>query len=904
MKAESEEAMTKQYCDYYYYWGKAKGEATEAYAYHLLPYHCLDVAAVGSVLLHPSSTLITDLAEFLDEDAESLSRLMVLILVFHDLGKFASAFQALYREDGHYLVQPKTPGLRPYDSRQFRHDTLGWFFWKKLSRLVAAEVDVPSEVLEVLVLSSFGHHGKPIPKKGIAQMRRYTESQNELAAEHFVKDTLELLGISESPFKFVDLDSKLARLEQVSWHLAGAFVLCDWLGSDTAYFPYLGDPGSCDLAEYWRLAKDKANGSVSASGLRPNIRVRGFGQFSEEFGFPPTPLQSWAQDVVLDQGPQLFVLEDTTGAGKTEAAMTLVHRLMANGVADGFYFGLPTMATSDAMFSRILKWYSQLFVKGSDSPSIVLAHGASEMNEQFQDIVISAQAVDENYTDQDQSASKQCTNWLADSRKRALLAPIGVGTIDQALIATLPRRHQSLRLLGLHRKILIVDEVHAADEYMLELLVSLLTAHRLQGGSCVLLSATLPNVYREKLTAAWREGDIEQQQLDQAFPLATKVSVTGTSAFPLAAASKKSLKVQFIHDRDNCINLILGAVEAGKCVAWIRNSVDDATEAYTALKQQMHDANDVTLFHSRFVLSDRQKIQSGVLGDLGKVTASDGSRHGRVVVSTQVLQESLDIDVDVLISDICPIDGLLQRAGRLCRHRRTQDGELTEGVDQRGIPTLYVHAPEWDDSPEESWLREAFRNTQSVYRYPGRLWIGMKILREKGEICLPDDARELIEQVYASNDIDRVPEGLKNSDDAAYGDSLSKTKIAKSRVLDWRYSYGASIDSWYEDYTDIGTRFADVESEQVVLVRKTNSELVPWVEVTKYAIRLSTVTLPLSRSKHLAEVPHHEEASLQQFRDRFRLSEYIKIWMPEADSEYAYSAELGVVKCREERSLQ
>lgn len=879
--------------EYNGYWGKADRRVSSGDDYHLLAYHSLDVAAVGSVLLDPATTLMRDFADFLEEDAELLSRLFVFVLALHDLGKFSSSFQFLYTENRDRLITRSSSSLRPYDARRYRHDALGWYFWPSLSEAITTETNIDAEFLETLALCSFGHHGQPIQKGRARELRRYREDQNDVAAQQFLVDLMNTFDIAGLLKNLGSLMNKRGRLEQLSWHIAGTFVLCDWIGSDVSHFPYNAKPVSDidALTTYWTTARRNAEIAVEASGLRPAVRVAAYSQFEKEFGFPPTPLQAWAGEVQINGEPQLFLLEDLTGSGKTEAALTLVHRMLAQGTADGFYFGLPTMATSNAMFSRIAAWYPTLFESDSSIPSIVLAHGSRDMNERFQDLLVAGQP-GERYATDDQSASQQCTAWLADSRKKALLAPIGVGTVDQALLATLPRRHQSLRLLGLHRKILVVDEVHAADEYMLELLIALLKAHKQQGGSCVLLSATLPDLYRKRVIAAWQSEGADEQCLDRSFPLATSVTMDTCASTSLRAALEKRTKVEFVHDVNQCIDQVLKAREKGQCAAWIRNSVNDALEAYRLLRERVAESDDIILFHSRFVLSDRQRIEAKVTATLGK-EASLPDRRGTIVIATQVLQESLDIDLDVLVSDICPIDGLIQRAGRLHRHKRDRSGTVIRGPDERGGAVIYVHAPQWTEVPDKDWLNRGFRDTQLVYRFPGRLWLSMRILRQKGEIRLPLDARELIDQVYSEASQDLVPDVLKDPNQPAYGQSIAKSSIAKSRLIDWRYSYGAAEDIWSADDADIGTRFEDVESMQVCLVKHDAAgKLVPWSGTRQHAVRLSTVPLPVTVAGRLVTAA----SELQEFRHRYQVPDYLAVWNPECDDEFSYDSETGISK--------
>ena len=197
-----------------------------------------------------------------------------------------------------------------------------------------------------------------------------------------------------------------------------------------------------------------------------------------------------------------MILEDVTGAGKTEAALILTHRLMSANKGHGLYVGLPTMATANAMYKRLAAAYRALFADDS-RPSLILAHGGREMSDAFRHSIWQpAESTVEDYARDDGNAASECHAWFADSRKKALLAEVGVGTLDQLLMAVMPFRHQSLRLLGMHGKILLLDEVHAYDGYMVKLLEGLLRFHAAQGGSAIILSATLPINLREK----WRNG--------------------------------------------------------------------------------------------------------------------------------------------------------------------------------------------------------------------------------------------------------------------------------------------------------------------------------------------------------------------------------------------------------------
>lgn len=913
----------KDVASYFKYWGKArKDPVTEGADYHLLPYHCLDVAAVGKLLLSSEKKLTKDLASFLDLSAEQLQSLFCFMLVLHDLGKFASAFQQLYQHKNDHLLKPHCRNL--YDGRNFRHDRMGLFFWDYIKTCTLAklldiehlhprnEQKVAYDSLMVLVNCVLGHHGQPINTKSRNDIEDFTECHNTMAAQLFFEHMYTLL-LPEFPIDSLLSVEWRARLEQVSWQLAGIAVLSDWIGSDNKHFKYRSEPEP--LEKYWLHAQSAADMALKATDLNKTPNVRPFLSIKQHYGYEPTPLQQWAEQVDVDDSPQLFILEDVTGAGKTEAALALTHRLMHVGAADGFYFGLPTMATSNAMFKRIVTHYGQMLaMEDGKQPSIVLAHGAMEMNDLFRDAVLASEATDQNYANTDSTATAQCNEWLADSRKKALLAPVGVGTIDQALLAVLPRRHQSLRLLGLNRKVLIFDEVHAADEFMFELLESLLAMHLHQGGSVILLTATLSQKQRKRLVAIWHNaaGITSSVPKQSAFPLATKVSIN--PATPLLEQPLKSradvsreVKIKFLHKFEDCIETILNAVAQGKCVVWVRNTVNDALDAFQSIQQKLANPDNVLLFHSRFVLQDRKDIESRVLEIFGK-SAEGNIRQGKVLIATQVFQESLDADADVMISDICPIDDLIQRAGRLHRHTRDINGKYQPDVeDTRPAPELWLHTPQWQENPQSDWLSADFINTQYVYRSPGRLWLGMRELISLGAIRMPGEARQLIEAVYSDEAYEQIPATLQRQENEVIGAERSKAAEAKAQLLQWdRFGYcDQSARGWYEDNSDISTRHSDIETVEVLLLKQTaTGQLIPWIDDSRFSVQLSTVKL--SKNKYadkLVPIPLNLESALAVLEQRYRQIKYLQCWLPDLDPNFIYHSTIGFCEKQKQEEL-
>lgn len=884
---------------YYQYWGKAKKDQLQPGSeYHLLAYHSLDVAAVGWQLMNPANKLCQDLAEFLQIQPAQLQRLFTFALALHDLGKFAGAFQALKVFETNDLQQFKV--RRPYDGAKARHDMLGWAIWRMavddvldLQRLTGLMI-APARIekgLVTLLQTTWGHHGKPVLHGRDVELEDHLVDANIQHATEFVKDVSALIQPQWPTDLFTPETQQ--RFRQISWHLAGLGILADWLGSDTRFFLYENTHRTLD--EYWRLALERATRVVVETGLFVANPVEPFSTFKQQFGFEPTPLQQWASEVPIQSGPQIFILEDVTGAGKTEAALTLTHRLMAADLADGFYFGLPSMATSNAMFKRVLRHYKQMYK--DKVPNIVLAHGARDMEQSFRDLLRSSEFSDSNYLPDEPTATAVCHQWFADSRKKALLAPVGVGTLDQALLAVLPRRHQAVRMVGLHRKVLIFDEVHAADEYMLVLLQDLLQLHARQGGCAILLTATLAKQQRQALVNAWQDvlGATAVTEPNNAFPLATQLGQQGLVQTALASRADVSRQVKLVclHSVEACFDTIATAVSAGQSTVWIRNSVADAIAAYQLVSAKFPER--CLLFHSRFTLLDRQAIEQQVLTTLGKASTAT-MRAGKIIITTQVFQESLDADADVMISDLCPIDDLIQRTGRLHRHTRDYSGSYQPGIkDQRSSPVLYLHGPEFTESPKTNWLSAQFRDTELVYRSPGRLWLGLRVLLQQGGIRLPEDARLLIEAVYGEKASQDIPEALLNAEQLNAGEIQRKTNKALQHTIEWQKGYCAeSHVKWTEDNSEISTRYSDIESvEVVVLKRAPTGQIRLWASEQQHALALSKLKLPKYHAYKLHDFSAAYPAIAEQLISRFRLTSFTQFWLAEDDLIYQYDVLKG-----------
>ncbi len=875
---------------FYKYWGKAKKDPnSEGADYHLLPYHCMDVAAVGYVLLDSAGQLCQRLARDLGVTPQWLQAWFSYCLMLHDLGKFFRAFQNLAPNMSEALVA--------YDERciyQIRHDTLGYAIWpaiaKKLSDVIPQTY---TKAIDPWLQMVCGHHGKP-PEQ-LRVYKSYLLPEDEQAAEDFVRELNAFYLPNLEPLE--EIDTK--KLRSSSWQLAGLAVLADWLGSNQVHFKYQSDV--MPLQDYWKhTALHGAKAAIAHASLLPRT-VNTFESIKQQFDFieQPTPLQAYAQTVAIPNSPQCFILEDVTGAGKTEAAMVLVHRLMSQGLAGGLYVGLPTMATANGMYKRMAQSYRKLFVK-SERPSLVLAHGASQLSKEFNDTVsLTQQEGDENYQADELSASAYCNHWLADSRKKALLADVGVGTIDQALLGVLPAKHQSLRLFGLANKVLIVDEVHAFDPYMQQLLCALLSAHAAQGGSVILLSATLPLSFRKTLTAAFAQGcgSGAPELKDMAnYPWVTQLGVNGflEKAVATRPSVARQVKVKRLDSECAALAVIREAVNAGQCICWIRNTIKDAHEALKLIERQdFSDSQNITLFHSRYAMVDRQVIEQGVLQRFGK-HSNNAQRVGQILIATQVVEQSLDLDFDVMISDLAPVDLLIQRAGRLQRHTRSKAGDRHD-KEQREKPCLHIVAPDPSDVQNANWLRELLPGTQAVYPNVGQLWLSLSALLLQQGFTMPQDARRLIEGVYGDKAQQDIPDVLDEATMQAQAKNKAEAGMGSFNILklDKGYSDKSAIhNGGWADEVNIPTRLGG-DTVTCVLVKKHEGQWQPYASDREHAWALSQINLPnkeWQQVQHLISKPVQIE--IDALKDRVAALKWLEV-IPLDEIKHLYSCESG-----------
>jgi CRISPR-associated endonuclease/helicase Cas3 len=764
---------------------------------------------------------------------------LAALVALHDVGKFTRPFQA------------KVPALWPLSLGPFLppppgfHDDAGYAL---LCGALSRHVDPlfvewrRASSRYALFRAVTAHHGRPPREFDTPDLARKVACGVCIDAASVFTDQARA-AIDPPPLPRLDT----AAQHRLAWFVAGLAVAADWLGSGRRWFQPVVAADHQDLHRYWiEIALPRARQAASDAGLlaSPVSPARGLAHLFP--GLTARPLQAWSETVSIPEGPVLFTIEDATGSGETEAALVLAHRLMGARRADGLFFALPTMATANAMYARLENAYRRLFALGS-TPSLVLSHGRRSLHEGFTASILDG-AVDPQRDARepaDQPAGAQCAAWIADDRRKAFLAEIGAGTIDQAIMAVLPTRHAPLRLLGLSRRVLIVDEAHAYDAYMTKELQGLLAFQAALGGSAIVLSATLTAKQRGELQAAFLGGLGADALADPAteYPLTTAVSRAGVSieACLMAPGLTRRVTVERLADRGSAIAAVVAAARASAAVAWVRNAVDDAIEAAQELQAAGVDA---TLFHARFAMGDRQDIEQKVLRWFGRDSCPE-DRKGRVLVATQVVEQSLDLDFDLMVTDLAPADLVIQRAGRLWRHQR--------GERPVPGPRLLLLALEPVDDPAATWLGSELRRTAFVYPDHALLWRSARALLQQGCIETPGDIRALVEAAYDRDASASVPAGFAPAANRAEGAELAAAGIAFQNVLKIDEPYERRAGLWEPDVCT-PTRLGDA---QIVfrLAREEDGAVVPWYshEEPRRAWALSEVSVRATRLKGAAE---------------------------------------------------
>lgn len=671
---EIDRVFRHEYC-----WAKTKEDGSPGI--NVLD-HCLNVGCVAEQFLALFPPQIRKLAP---KGAATLAAL-------HDVGKVSPGFQVKCESWVKQYDLVERAQRENWSIRQADHAKVSQY---------TVQLQLKDSCLDAWAAAVGAHHGR------IKGERVQLKEPWELERSRLAKSLI---------YEFGPLPSESPK-DAALWFVAGLITVSDWIGSDERQFPQ-------DVLWSMPERRGKAAAALAAipwqfAAARPAL------EFDELF---PSMRANALQVAVLEvtREPGVYVIEGPMGYGKTEAALAAAYRLIAGRNATGFFFALPTQVTSSRIHLRVRPFVDRI---SAEMATVRLAHSASWLVESEPLPRLSPMGP------MDHDAQETVRSWFA-SAKRALLAPFGVGTIDQALLGIIAVKHFFVRQFGLAGKVVILDEVHTYDLYTSTLVTALVKRLRELQCTVIVLSATLTEARRRELL------DLPKARpLSRAYPLVSAAA----SSFIEHECEPPPSKTVHIRNVSNALSGrdVLERARRGECVLWIRNTVDLAQETYSALRDD--DASSglpIALLHSRFPFFRREELENDWMERLGK----EGSKRpaGCVLVSTQVAEQSVDIDADLLISDLAPTDMLLQRLGRLWRHARS-----SRVCSQ---PEVWIQMPEGDgaffDHASGKELKAALGKNALVYA-PYVLLRSLEQWRGRATVELPGQIRQILEATYA-----------------------------------------------------------------------------------------------------------------------------------------------------------
>lgn len=663
----------------------------------------------------------------------------------HDIGKVSPTFYEKIRRA--CTAAPITlPGLHGVNPNL----EAGWGGHAGVSQVTAKALGAPEYVPEILGQ----HHGFSPP---VAGLRAVDEAFGGAAWQD---ERIALVSDLKTRLKAGWPDVKSVPQARL---LAGLTSVADWIGSgrffenpEEDWLPCVGN--ALDDAGFVRPA------------YRQNLT------FDEIFGFPPRVEQE--ELIKASSGPGVYVLEAPMGIGKTEAALYVAYQQLVSGKATGIYFALPTQLTSNKIYERFNDFLQRVLAPNCRHRSLLLHAKAWLLNTEMGE------------------EGQPGGAWF-NHAKRGLLAPFAVGTIDQALMAAMNVKHGFVRAFGLAGKVVILDEVHAYDAYTSTLLNALVELLREFHCTVIILSATLNRDRREQLLGAPASED--------AYPLISAAPLNQpVSERPVPSGANHEVKIRLLIDSDAALSETLERASRGQQVLWIENTVAEAQERYLDLAARASELGiPCGLLHSRFTADDRQRIEGRWVGLFGKDGWQERTRCGRILVGTQILEQSLDIDADFLVSRFAPTDMLLQRVGRLWRHAGTPR-------EPTACCEAWVLAPDLEKAIVAPV--SAFGSSAHVYS-PYVLCRSLEVWEEVDALSLPQDIRGLIDKTYAQ----RQEEGPMGQWLHELHNGTPRRKGRKALAQLARVTLAEAGNTLPESKAQ--TRYSELDSDDVLLLR-------------------------------------------------------------------------------------
>ena len=700
--------------------------------------HLVDVGLVFEGLVDGVWSGIGDylISPYAGEKKALARRALCVLAGLHDIGKISPGFQFKVPE---LVLGLKEQGF-PFDPADQRNHGVTSFDF--LLRYFESLPGFDGEDIPLIYAQATAcHHGSYID----CEYRRPGSDKWEQERRQHFRQICRIWNIEPDAFP----RPETAPPAQWTVVLAGVICIADWIGS-SLNFP-LNVPSRAKYVEVRRKQIDeKLRTSGFVTGSKPSRNLSFDSLFSpddSDSSWVENSTQQALRELTEDlSGPFIALVESPTGVGKTEAALQ-VYAKRARRKAQGLYFALPTMATTNAMFPRIHKFLNRLFAGGKTQ--IRLAQSEARLNPAFGELL--AQGVYDSGASSGAATdgAARASEWFNTGSKRGLLAEHAVGTVDQAMMAAMTTKHHFVRLLGLTDKLVVIDEIHSYDCYMNQIIKSLLAWLRALDSPVILLSATLHKAMRRSLISAYADANAGEE-IDKELPAGPNVTVWSEQGLRARAIDdlpirRVGIKLHELSDNSSATfvrdaaRLTLDAVNTGGCAACIVNTVDEAQKVFERIDAKLDPNIPRFLVHSRFTRKDRNANESR----LQRMFRRDGAERPEraVVVATQILEQSLDVDFDTMISDLAPIDLLIQRLGRVHRHL----AERPSSERPHPLPAITVLSP-----PADNTFKPRVK-VMYIYKaiYLARTALALSCYSERGgKLSIPGDDGPLLEQVY------------------------------------------------------------------------------------------------------------------------------------------------------------
>lgn len=768
-------------------WGKTDRNDKDHWNPLLL--HLVDVAAsVGAILEREPFTTRQSMAEVLGLSWDEALPWILFIAACHDLGKACPGFQYRKYAPSHISeLELKSPVGVNYN---VHHAFVSQVSLKDFLVTKDWSFELAKHVADAIGC----HHGERCSSTELGYLEGCRKCLGDLDWENV---RIEISHVLYDLFQPTIIPKKTQLSGSDFMLISGLVSFADWIGSNEDFFPFGSLEDTKDLSKWLNSSKKKAELALDSIGWNSrDPLVKTEATFAEVFKQSPRPLQEAIAEAVKGVSkPSIILVEAPMGEGKTEAAFFAHLELQRTLKHRGLYIALPTKATGNAMFKRTLK-----FLKSQDPDrhlDLQLLHGSTLLNNDFQEIRMAS-----IYSSNNKEGNVHACEWFT-RKKRALLSEYGVGTIDQALLGILPVKHQFVRLWGLANRVVVFDEIHAYDTYTGTLLFELLRWLLALNSSVILLSATLPPKFKREL-AKIVDASLEQ---DVPYPRLSIFSTGHLTQIPFQADPTRRCQIMIegvLSEIETLKESMELKLKNGGMGLILVNTVDRAQKLYQLFEEglplesdgglvgkKLSDGTEIILFHARFPADRRQIREDYVLSAFGLNSNREGKK---ILIATQVVEQSLDLDFDCIITDLAPIDLILQRAGRLWRHRRS-----SRPVSQ---PMLSIAGLDGEKPCEFG----APLGWNAVYKEDVLLstWV---LLKNKSTLLIPDEIDDLVKSVYEEEVV--IPDALMERMNKAICDGDGKICAHKQVARAATIGY-PNDDSW-----DDPNRFSKYDDDEL-----------------------------------------------------------------------------------------